>query len=169
MTVTRPVSFKCSFILSAQSQLNKQLRKGNLTPFNEAFSELLSNGLSKVPTVEATTYRTIRLNKTGLREFCFLAESKAETTFIGFTPTSMERKMAVDFAAAHTGKKNNETDVLFVIKGKNGHQIEDFSQFGGRYEGKQNQKEVLFDKGSKFKFECMQEEDGLPVFYLTEI
>ena len=104
------------------------------------------------------------------RSFILHAQSsKAETTFIGFTSTSMERKMAVDFAAAHTGKKNNETDVLFVIKGKNGHQIEDFSQFGGRYEGKQNQKEVLFDKGSKFKFECMQEEDGLPVFYLTEI
>ena len=135
---------------------------------NEAFSELLSSGLSKLPSVEATTYRTIRLNKTNLKGFCALAESKSETTFVGFTSTSMERKTVIDFASAHLGKKNNETDVILVINGKNGHKIEDFSQFGGRFEGKQNQQEVLFDKGAKFRVEKMQMEDGFPVFYLTE-
>lgn len=34
--------------ISAYRQLNNQLRKGELSEFNQAFSELLSNGLSKI-------------------------------------------------------------------------------------------------------------------------
>lgn len=154
---------------AAYRQLNNQLRKGNMSEFNEAFSELLSDGLSKIPPIEATVYRTVRLNKTNLRAFYGLADTQAETTFAGFTSTSLERGTVMDFAAAHLGRKNNETDVLLVIQGKSGHPIEDFSQFGGRFAGKRNQREVLFDKGSKFRFDRMEIEDGCPVFYLTEI
>ena len=70
---------------SAYRQLNKQLRDGKLSEFNEAFSELLSNALQKLPPMEATVYRTIRLNKTRLRAFTEMATSGAETTFAGFT------------------------------------------------------------------------------------
>lgn len=153
----------------AYRQLNNQLRKGKLSEFNEAFSELLSDGLSKIPPIETTVYRTVRLNRTQLREFYQKAVEQAEETFAGFTSTSMERSTVVDFAAAHLGRKNNETDVLLVIQGKSGHPIEDFSQFGGRFAGKRNQKEVLFDKDSKFRFEKMIVENGCHVFYLTEI
>lgn len=154
---------------AAYRQLNNQLRKGNLSEFNEAFSKLLSNGLSKIPPIEATVYRTVRLNKTNLQTFYDLAATQAETTFVGFTSTSLERGTVMDFAAAHLGLKKNETDVLLVIQGKSGHPIEDFSQFGGRFAGKRNQREVLFNKGSKFRFDHMEIEDGCPVFYLTEI
>lgn len=154
---------------AAYRELNNQLRKGKVTEFNEALSELLSNGLSKIPPIEATVYRTVRLNKTNLRAFYGLADTQGETTFVGFTSTSLERGTVLDFAAAHLGCKNNETDVLLVIQGKSGHPIEDFSQFGGRFAGKRNQREVLFDKGSKFCFDRMEIEDGCPVFYLTEI
>ena len=50
-------------------QLNNQLRKGNLSEFNESFSKLLSQGLSKLPTIEKQVYRTIRLNKKNLNKF----------------------------------------------------------------------------------------------------
>ena len=63
--------------------------------------------------------------------------------------------------------KNNETDVLIVIKSKNGRVIGDLSQFSGRY-GLSNQLEVLFDKNSKFKFDGMTYKDKQPVFYLIE-
>ena len=154
---------------AAYRELNNQLRRGRLTEFNEAFSDLLSKGLSKIPPIDVTTYRTVRLNKTQLREFYEKTVEQAETTFKGFTSTSLERSTVMDFVAAHTGRKPNETDVLLVIQGKSGHPIEDFSQFSGRFAGKPNQREVLFDKGDRFRFDRMVVEDGFHVFYLTEI
>ena len=153
---------------SAYRQLNKQLRDGKLSEFNEAFSELLSNALQKLPPMEATVYRTIRLNKTRLRAFTEMATSGAETTFAGFTSTTLDKETAMQFAINHTGRKNNETDVLLVIKGKTGRSVEDFSQFGVRY-NKPNQREVLFDKGMRVRFEKMSENDGRTVFFVTEI
>ena len=153
---------------SAYRQLNKQLRDGKLSEFNEAFSELLSNALQKLPPMEATVYRTIRLNKTRLRAFTEMAMNGAETTFAGFTSTTLDRSIAELFAANHKGIKKNETDVLLVISGKSGRSIEDFSQFGVRYH-KPNQREVLFDKGMNVRFDRVVQEDGTFVFYITEL
>lgn len=44
---------------AAFRHLNKQLRDGNLSEFNEAFSQLLSQGLSKLETTNKTVYRTM--------------------------------------------------------------------------------------------------------------
>ena len=75
----------------------------------------------------------------------------------------------LNFAKSHAGKKNNETDVLLVITGKTGRPIEGLSQFGGRFDGKPNQHEVLFDKGMRVRFDKVEiTKDGY-VFYLTEI
>lgn len=153
---------------AAYRQLNNQLRRGKLSDFNVAFSELLSEALSKLDTTSETVYRTIRLNKTKLRAFIELANKQGSAIFDGFTSSSLSRETALEFAERHTGRKKNETDVLLVIKGKSGHPIEDFSQFGGRYEGKPNQREVLFDKGLKFKFTGYKHSDGSFEFYLTE-
>ena len=153
---------------SAYRQLNKQLRDGKLSEFNEAFSELLSNALQKLPPMEATVYRTIRLNKTRLRAFTEMATNGAEATFEGFTSTTLDRSIAELFAANHKGIKKNETDVLLVIGGKSGRSVEDFSQFGVRY-NKPNQREVLFDKGMKVRFDRVVQEDGAFVFYITEL
>ena len=97
-----------------------------------------------------------------------MATSGAETTFEGFTSTTLDRRIAELFAANHKGIKKNETDVLLVIKGKTGRSVEDFSQFGVRY-NKPNQREVLFDKGMRVRFEKMSENDGRTVFFVTEI
>lgn len=154
---------------SAYRQLNNQLRRGKLSEFNQAFSELLSSGLEKLPTIEATVYRSVRLNKTRLREWCDFADSKSDVTFAGFTSTSLDRKSVEDFAASHLGRKKNETDVLIVINGKSGHRIEDFSQFGGRFSGRPNQREVLFDKGLKVRFLRVKEKEGQIIFYVEEV
>lgn len=154
---------------AAFRQLNNQLRKGNLSEFNAAFAELISQGLSKLETTTETVYRTIRLNKTNLDGFLDLAKQNGISVFSGFTSASLDRQTVVDFAAKHTGRKNNETDVLLVIQGKSGHPIEDLSQFSGRFEGKPNQREVLFDRGCKFRFDKVESEEGAYVFYLTEV
>ena len=154
---------------SAFRQLNNQLRKGNLSEFNEAFSELLSSGLSKIEPVEQTVYRTVRLNKTKLGNYVNLSLKGGEDTFKGFTSASTEMDIAWDFAQNHAGKKKNETDVLFVITGKSGKPIEELSQFGGRFEGKLNQHEVLFDKGLHVRFDRVERKEDKYVFYLTEM
>ncbi len=155
--------------ISAYRQLNNQLRKGNLSEFNQAFSELLSSGLSKIEPVEQTVYRTVRLNKTELAKFVEYANKQSEMTFRGFSSASKKRTIVESIAAKHTGKKNNETDVLLIIKGKTGHPIEVLSQFGGRFAGKPNQQEVLFDKGMRIRFDRVEESAGKFVFYVTEI
>lgn len=152
-------------------QLNKQLRENRLSEFSLAFSELLSSGLSKLPTVEMTTYRSVRLNKTQLRNWADMAGSRSEITFDGFTSTSESLTETQNFMLRKAAsRKKNETDILLVIRGKTGHRIEDFSQFGGRYKGLPNQQEVLFDKGKKFIFEDVEpQSNGQWVFRLTEI
>lgn len=143
--------------------LNKELMNDSLSEFSAAFSELLSNALSRLPTVETTVYRTIRLNRTGLENWKQQAEAQAVTTFRGFTSTS-DSLNAVLAMMRRKGarKKSNETDVLLVIKGKTGHRIEDFSKF-------KDQHELLFDKGVRLKFEGISDINGHLTFDLTEL
>ena len=143
--------------------LNKELMQDSLSEFNVAFSELLSSALSKLPTEEATVYRTIRLNKTSLEVWKQQAVSKAETTFQGFTSTSDD----FDVIQAMMDKKaqrikKNETDVLLVIKSKTGHRISEFSKFP-------EQRELLFDKGLRLRHDSVTEINGRIVFQMTEI
>lgn len=144
-------------------QLNKQLRADSLTEYNAAFSELLSNALSKLLTEEGLVYRTIRLNKTKLAEWQDWAHQQTETVFQGFTSTSSDLDAINRFLAERKQKaKKNETDILLVIKGKTGHRIEDFAS-------KKQQKELLFDKGMRVKFDHVGTLNGRPTFYLTEV
>lgn len=143
--------------------LNKQLRGGKLSDFNAALSELMSSALSKLPAVEATVYRTIRLNRTRLEEWKQMATSKAETLFEGFTSTSIDLDAVKDFILKRAARrKNNETDVILIIKGKTGRRISEFSKFP-------EQQEVLFDKGMKVQFDDVYEVNGRIYFCLTEI
>lgn len=144
--------------------LNKELMQDSLSEFNVALSELLSSALSKLPTEEATVYRTIRLNKTNLEAWKQQAVSQAETSFQGFTSTSDDPKVVLKMIADRQARrKNNETDVLLVIKGKIGHRISEFSKFP-------EQRELLFDKGMHLKFESVREaRNGQIIFELTEI
>ena len=143
--------------------LNKELMKDSLSEFNVAFSELLSSALSKLPTEEATVYRTIRLNKTNLEAWKQQAVSQAETTFQGFTSTSDDFDVIMKMMDKKAQKiKNNETDVLLVIKGKTGHRISEFSKFP-------EQRELLFNKGMRLRYDRLSEVNGRIVFHLTEI
>lgn len=144
--------------------LNKELMQNSLSEFNVAFSELLSSVLSKLPTERATVYRTIRLNKTNLETWKRQAISQAETTFQGFTSTSDNLEAVNDFIRKKSvRRKNNETDVLLIIKSKTGHRISEFTKFP-------EQRELLFNKGMRLKFESVREtRSGRIIFQMTEI
>lgn len=137
--------------VSAFRQMNNQLRKGTLNEFNAAFATLMERGLQKIEPITATTYRTIRLNKTQLNQWLGMAGENGTTKFSGFTSSSLDRSVAESFAERHAGRKNNETDILLVIKGKSGHPIEGLSQFGKQENGLPNQREVLFIRGREFR------------------
>lgn len=152
----------CRGDVSDFRQLNKQLRNGNLSEFNAAFSELLSQALYQLPAEECTVYRTIRLNKTNLQEWIELANQHKDITFKGFTSTSRSKKAAIDFIESKAQRrKNNETDILLVINGKTGHPISDFSKF-------KEQQEFLFDKGLNLRFINVEFNNGKFLFYLEE-
>ena len=154
--------------ISAFRRLNKEIREGKLSEFNIAFSSLLSSALAKLEPVQATVYRTIRLNKTQLGNWLELAERKGEIKFDGFTSTSLKRSIPERMMRDKSARKSNETDVLLVLESKTGKHIEELSQFSGRFDGKPNQYEVLFDKGGRFRFEKFEKINGNIVFYLSE-
>ncbi len=149
--------------------LNLHLRKGKLSEFEQALSELLSQGLSKLPTTTETVYRTIRLNKTNLNAWLETAQKQGTQTWEAFTSTSISID-SVEEIIKHKAKtlQNNERDVLLVIKGKSGHLIEDLSMFNGQ-NGFPNQHEVLFDRGLKVRFDGVTNINGRITFNLTEI
>ncbi len=80
-----------------------------------------------------------------------MAKNKSETIFDGFTSTSFSRDIIENFAKNKKGRKNNENDIMLIIKGKNGHPIENISQFGTLNNGLPNQREVVFSHGTKFR------------------
>ena len=157
--------------ISDYRQLNKQLRENRLSEFNLAFSKLLSSALSKLKAYEGTTYRTIRLNRTNLKDWIKKALNQESVTFNGFTSTSKSFdivKDKLDRITSHS--KSNERDVILIIEGKNGRWIEEFSQFDGTHKPFPNQQEVLFDKDSRFQFQSVTENsDGILEFRLAEI
>ena len=105
-----------------------------------------------------------------LRAWVNRANEQEETTFSGFTSTSSERSVVETMIQAKSvGRKNNESDVLLVIQSKSGRPIQDFSQFGGRFSGLPNQREILFDKGLKVRFDRVVQEGDRFVFYLSEV
>ena len=156
--------------ISDYRQLNKQLRENRLSEFYLAFSELLSSALSKLPPYEGTVYRTLRLNRANLREWIDRAKNQDIVTFEGFTSTSKSLEVVrKNIERKKENRKNNESDIIIIIKGKNGKWIEEFSQFDGKHKPLPNQHEVMFDKGSKFKIESVKENsEGRWIFQLKE-
>lgn len=155
--------------VSDYRQLNKHLRDGNLSEFEQALSELISSGLSKMPTVELSAYRTVRLNKTNLKDWLETAQNGSVKTFDAFTSASSDRRTIIDMMGHRAERINsNETDVLMVIKGKSGRRLGGLSMFNGK-NGNPNQHEILFDKGCRFRFDYFRTKNGLITFYLTEV
>ncbi|MDR2009945.1 MAG: ADP-ribosyltransferase [Bacteroidales bacterium] len=126
-------------------QLNKQLDKGKITDFNQAAARLISKGLNELPKINGTVYRGTILK---LKEYKRIYSGSVVNHSI-FTSATTSPSVAIDFSEYRTLKKT-EVQVVFEIQSKNGRDISRISEFNGIF-APNNQKEVLFDKGTKFK------------------
>lgn len=154
--------------ISAFRSLNKQLRSGSVSDFNVAFSELLSEGISKVSVYDGSVYRSIKLNKKNLKDWLDCAISGGSKTFDGFTSASKVQSVAFGTFEDKIKTKSNETVCHIEILSKNGRDISDISQFNGIFTT-ENQQEVIFDKGSRFKVVSVDKEDDIYYFTLQEL
>lgn len=154
--------------ISAFRSLNKQLHSGSVSDFNVAFSELLSEGISKVSVYDGSAYRSIKLNKKNLKDWLDCAISGGSKTFDGFTSASKVQSVAFGTFEDKIKTKSNETVCHIEILSKNGRDISDISQFNGIFTT-ENQQEVIFDKGSRFKFVSVDKEDDIYYFTLQEL
>lgn len=127
-------------------QLNKQLDKGNPTEFNRAASELISRGLSKLPNYEGTVYRGVVM-KRSLFNNIHIGNEFIENKFVS---SSKDIEVVTNHFMKTQKIRKNEISVLYQIKSKKGKDIENISEFNGKLQS-ENQKEVLFDKNTKFK------------------
>lgn len=137
-------------------QINKQLDKGALTDFNSAAATLISKGLEKLPKVEGTIYRgTIMKRKNFDRIY---SNTNNEVTHKIFTSATQSFGTSVQFATYKQPKKS-ELQIVFVIQSRNGRDISKISEFNGIF-ATDNQKEVLFDRNTKFQITKQKTDKG---------
>lgn len=145
-------------------QLNKQLFEDKLTDFNAASSELISKGLDKLTIFEGTVYRGSIMKNKMFNELY----SNRDVTHHIFTSSTVDREVANEHFTKYRIPKKNEIKVLFEIKSKNGRDISSVSEFNGKFDN-ENQKEVLFDKGTKFNILSVRDKDDYKIVKLEEI
>jgi hypothetical protein len=146
-------------------QLNRQMDKGTLTDFNAAAAALISKGLEKLPKIEGTIYRGAIMKR---EDFDRIYSNFNEVTHNMFTSATQSFETAVQFATYKPPKKS-EVQIFFVIHSRNGRDISKISEFNGIF-APDNQKEVLFDKNTKFRITKLETDKGGTVWVeMTEI
>jgi hypothetical protein len=146
-------------------QLNKQLDKGIITDFNAAAATLISKGLEKLPKIEGTIYRGSIMKR---KDFDRIYSNANEVTHKIFTSATQSFETAVQFATYKPPKKG-EVQIFFVIRSRNGRDISKISEFNGIF-APDNQKEVLFDKNTKFMIIKQETDKGGTIWIeMTEI
>ncbi len=142
------------------NQINQYLggqRKQVTDPVKETINEL-SSFLDSAPKVTATSYR----GKKGDRIFEEFKSLKKGDTYSekAFMSTTYDKNIADNFANGSYNK------VLMTIKGKSGVLVESYSDA-------RTEKEILFNKGSKYKIESIKSEKqgkyGKILVFLIEI
>lgn len=127
-------------------QLNKQMEKGTLTPFNEAAKILINKGLDKLPDYEGTVYRGMLIKKKVFNNiFGDIGSTVAQDRFIS---SSIDDKIADKFAEYRNPYKT-EYQVYMDIISKSGKDVSKISEFNGIFT-KENQREILFKNNTSF-------------------
>jgi hypothetical protein len=148
--------------------LNKSLVTGKSDTFNDAFSELLSSGLNKLPNFEGAVYRGSILNKVQLSAYLDAHSMGVAYTHKFFTSGSQSASVAEKFTELRRLKKG-ESKCTFLIESKKGKALGDISEFNGKF-ARDNQQEVVFDKNTMYDVvKYTKTSDSTYRFHLKEI
>ncbi|AWK03308.1 hypothetical protein HYN56_03360 [Flavobacterium crocinum] len=134
--------------------LNKILRDGGSMP---EFGRYLNSSLNKLESFKALCYRAIICNRSDLQKYYDAFANGSVVVEKSFWSCSKSKLIAWMFSESP----------LFIIISKRGKDIEKISKFGGV--GAQNEKEVLFMSGSKFKVLEIEEKVGRITITLEEV
>lgn len=146
-------------------EINKRLRNGIETDYVTVASNLVSLGLKDMPKYNDVVYRGTHLSMTKLKEL-YLNNIGSIIQEKGFLSSSMIEDIPMKFLS-YDGVPKSHKRIIFEIHHKNGRDISKISEFNGKF-GKENQHEVLFDKGTKF-FIPNQPEERNGILYLKLI
>ncbi|WP_437922395.1 ADP-ribosyltransferase [Sphingobacterium sp. LRF_L2] len=116
--------------------VNNALRKGQPVPL---LGTHLINSLKKIPNYKRLCYRAAKLSETEIRKYYEANQRGTTITEPSFLSCSKSKSIALAFCQSP----------LFIILSKHGKDIEKIAKFG-IYSG-QNEKEILFKPGSKFR------------------
>lgn len=124
--------------------LNEKLRDGEKIP---ELGKHLNNCLSKLPDYKLLCYRAIHCSNYELKRYYDAFVNNSIIVEKSFLSCSKSRLIALSFS----------NTPLFIIKSKKGKEIEKIAKFG--IESGQNEKEILFMSGSKFRVLNFEEDD----------
>ena len=121
-----------------------------------------------MPKYNDIVYRGTHLSKKKFNELYLSHVGGGVIEEKAFTSTSPSKDIPMQFLS-YDGIPKNHVKIFFEIHGKNGRDISKISEFNGIFT-ETNQKEVLFDKGTKFLIPSPPvETDGIMQLKLVEI
>lgn len=139
---------------SGYESLNEQLRNGQ--NIND-FGLFLNHSLDKLPDYKYLCYRTIRCSKIHLEKYYSALRNNGIIIEKSFLSCSKSKLSAFLFSDSP----------LFIILSKRGKDIEKIAKFG--IDSGQNEKEILFKSGSRFKVLDIAEKENKITIMLEEV
>ena len=164
-------SFKYSLLELHDGQLeeiNKSIREEILDDkINDKINDI-SSFLDDAPKFTGITYRGLSFNLDNPNEVKYYQdfmkdlEGLEKIEFKSFMSTSIRKEKSIEFTDVNAPKSMNFMNFVFEIKSKNGVTLSGISRFG-------SEREVLFNKGSKFKIINIKKEKNKIDIKLEEI
>ncbi|MFS4473955.1 ADP-ribosyltransferase [Chryseobacterium sp. T20] len=139
---------------SGYDSLNERLRNGQ--DIND-FGLFLNYSLDKLPDYQALCYRTIRCPKRDLEKYYSAFKNNGIIIEKSFLSCSKSRLLALQFSDSP----------VFIILSKRGKDIEKIAKFG--VDSGQNEKEIVFKSGSRFKVLDIKEAENKITITLEEV
>lgn len=134
--------------------LNQTLRNDEAMP---EYGEFLVHSLKKLEDYRLLCYRTIKCNLRNLKKYYDAYDTDSVITEKSFLSCSRSKAISLYFSKSP----------LFIIKSKKGKNIESIAKYG--IDSGQNEKEILFMPGSKFKVLEINDSNENIVIKLEEV